>query len=631
MATKSSKKTATKKAAKSSKPAKKGAAAGASKRAAGKWAAPAQPTATRAAIGRNGFRSFAFHRLDKGAAPIMAAIHPMGGAARGPRAPGAAAAAAAARPGNLTLLDAETAARHFLTNALDSEQLPAFTAGDVSGEKSEFKLISTEFVPLTGNLTVKFCQHYRKTPIYGSLVTVELDKKNELVAINSALSEPVNIDPVASVSPAEVLKQVRERAGYVAQHLDATPRLYYYFDRAAQRWRLVYITRDVVKLARTESAGNAGNAADAGDAATKIFAQSRRMPHVFDYVVDAHTGEMVTELPRSQSAQSVQAKPVQAHDGLGQLRTIKCSQNSAGTYLYDPELNLHTHDFRYGNVSISVSKLPGEYVVNPPDWDAAAVSAHANAAEVVAFMKEVLKRNGVDNLGGPIRSSINCVEAAHTKVWDNAMWYKNQMMYGQSQLGDEFRSWAVAKDIVAHEITHGLTDYTARLEYLGESGALNESYSDIFGVLISNFDKPNVANWNWLIGEDLTSDGTPLRDMKNPTRFDQPAHMDDYIKFPNTEAGDWGGVHTNSGIHNKAAYNILTAKDSKKRYLIKPREVAALFYLALTQHLTRTSRFADSRRGVELAARSLFANQSNGQAKLKAVGRAFDKIGIVQA
>ena len=74
---------------------------------------------------------------------------------------------------------------------------------------------------------------------------------------------------------------------------------------------------------------------------------------------------------------------------------------------------------------------------------------------------------------------------------------------------------------------------------------------------------------------------------------------------------------------------MLTAKDAQGRYLLKPREVAALFYLALTQNLSRTSRFADSRRGVELAARSLFANKSNKQARFKAVAKAFDKVGIV--
>jgi len=296
--------------------------------------------------------------------------------------------------------------------------------------------------------------------------------------------------------------------------------------------------------------------------------------------------------------------------------------------LHDADLNVHTFDFKFGNVDALSDQLPGAYVSNPPEpWDGVAVCAHANAADVLKFLSKVLKRNGLDNMGGAVRSSINCVEEDETKEWDNAMWYMDQMMYGQSKVGDKLRSWALARDIVAHELTHGITDFTARIEYKGESGALNESYSDIMGVIFANFSESDVKKWNWLIGEGLFGPGSALRDMRKPEKFDQPSHMDDFKKI--AKNNDFGGVHTNSGIHNKVAYNMLTAKDSSGKYLLKPRDVAALFYLALTQNLSRTSRFADSRRGVELAARSLFANQANKQARFKAVSKAFDKVGIV--
>jgi Zn-dependent metalloprotease len=477
-------------------------------------------------------------------------------------------------------------------------------------------LIAVEAVPLTGTQMVKFCQYYRRIPVYGSLVAVELDKKNELISINSTLTEPTNVDPVATVAPADVMKTVVQASGADAQAVEATPNVYYYFDRETQRWRLVYIMRDVPKT-------KSGNDIEADTSGVPNRRQSSA-PRAFDYVVDAHTGEMVAELPRSHDAS------VKALDGLKKVRTIGFSQNNNGAFLHDPDLNLHTFDFGFGNVDVLVSKLPGTYVANPPDpWDGAAVSAHANAADVLKFLNTVLKRNGIDNVGGPVRSSINCVEEDDTKEWDNATWYRKQMMYGQSKKDGKLRSWALAKDIVAHELTHGITDYTARIEYLGESGALNESYSDIFGVIVANIGQPDVKKWNWFIGEGLMDGEVALRDMRRPERFDQPSHMDDYQKLPKTEAGDWGGVHTNSGIHNKAAYNMLTAKDTQGNYLLKPKDVAALFYLALTQNLSRTSRFGDSRRGVELAARSLFANKTNKQARFKAVAKAFDKVGIV--
>ncbi len=233
---------------------------------------------------------------------------------------------------------------------------------------------------------------------------------------------------------------------------------------------------------------------------------------------------------------------------------------------------MHTFDFGFGNVDALVSKLPGQYVGNPPEpWDSAAISAHANTADVLKFFSTVLHRNGVDNLGGPVRSTINCVEEDDTQEWDNATWYRKQMMYGQSKVNGKLRSWALAKDIVGHELTHGITDYTARIEYLGESGALNESYSDIFGVIVANIGEPDVKKWNWLIGEGVMEGEKALRDMRRPEKFEQPSHMNDYRKLPKTAAGDWGGVHINSGIHNKAAYNLLTAKDTKGKYLLKPK------------------------------------------------------------
>jgi Zn-dependent metalloprotease len=611
MTTKSSKKT-TKKASKAASSKKKST----SKTGASPGSTQTAPPASfrKQEVARNGLRSFAFHRGDKGATGILSAIRPQVSRAAGSRP----SAAAATRP--VSALDAETAARYYLTNALASDQLPTFTAGGPEGEQSDFKLLTVEAIPLTGTQSVKFCQYYRRTPVYGSLVVVELDKKNELVSMNSALTEPTNVDAVASVSPADALKTVSDSSGTDVKDLDGTPSLYYYFDRDAQNWRLVYITRDVPKV-KTNGKSDSENAT-AGVSNRRM--QSYGTPLIFDYVVDAHTGELVVELPRSHNAS------VKALDGLKKMRTIAYSENDTGAVLHDPDLNLHTYDFGFGNVDAEVSRLPGDYVAGPPvPWDPAAISAHANAADMLKFLSSVLGRNGIDNMGGPVRSSINCVERNHTKEWDNATWFRKQMMYGQSNVKGDLRSWALRKDIVAHELTHGITDYTARIEYLGESGALNESYSDIFGVIVANIDQPDVKKWNWLIGEEVFGPGTALRDMKSPEKFDQPAHMDNYQKLPKTENGDWGGVHTNSGIHNKAAYNMLTAKDTKGNYLLKPREVAALFYLALTQNLSRTSRFSDSRRGVELAARSLFANKANKQERFKAVAKAFDKVGIV--
>ena len=102
--------------------------------------------------------------------------------------------------------------------------------------------------------------------------------------------------------------------------------------------------------------------------------------------------------------------------------------------------------------------------------------------------------------------------------------------------------------------------------------------------------------------------------------------MDDFV----ITARDNGGVHTNSGIHNKAAFNLITAKDGHGQFLFAPSESAAVFYLGLTLHLSRTSGFSASRRGVELAAKTLFRNESAAtrDKKLSAIAAAFDAVGI---
>jgi Zn-dependent metalloprotease len=129
--------------------------------------------------------------------------------------------------------------------------------------------------------------------------------------------------------------------------------------------------------------------------------------------------------------------------------------------------------------------------------------------------------------------------------------------------------------------------------------------------------------------------GKPLRDLQDPTRHQQPKLMKDYIasRPPYDVDNDWGGVHDNSGIHNFAAYQIITAQDTRGRHLFKPDELAAMFYIALSVHLSRTSHFSDSRRGLVQATRSLFRSKpaAQVQARVAAVEAAFDAVGIKPA
>jgi Zn-dependent metalloprotease len=575
----------------------------------------------------NGLRTFAFHRDQNAASPAIAAA----------MAP-SVLNAAGDPGGDPAAMAPEKAALLLLQNALASDKLPGFNAADLQGGVAEFNPVGHRNLLLTNSQTVKFRQLYRKIPVYGSLVTVEMDSLNRLLSINSALGAPAGVDAVAKVSPAAALETVRAAAGYAADAaadpLDAQPRLVYYFDSPAGLWRLAYITEDVPQR---------GAAADGGD--------DHHLPQIYDYVVDAHSGELVAALPRGQTVEPV-ASPApaaapsdppaatpaaappfvddEAPDGLAVARKFRCSDVAPlGRCLADPSLNVHTYDFAFRSVDSDLAQLPGGYVAlqAPAPWSPAAVSAHANAADVVGFLHKVLLRQGIDDEGGRLVSSINCVRQTGIQQWRNAAWYRGQMVYGQRTVGDALRSYAVARDVVAHEIFHGVTEATARLDYFGETGALNESYSDIFGILIANFGQADVGQWDWKIGEELDGSGLPLRDLSDPPKCGQPGHMKDFKQLPFTAAGDWGGVHTNSGIHNKAFFNLMTAK-ANGTPLFDPATVAKLFYLTLTEQLSRTSGFADSRRGLELVARSLFRVDPAHAAKLAAIGQAFDDVGI---
>ncbi|WP_329000076.1 M4 family metallopeptidase [Kribbella sp. NBC_00709] len=513
-------------------------------------------------------------------------------------------------------VDPETAARRFLDQAVASADVPAFTAPSRNRDR-QFRIIGTETVPLTGTRTVKFRQVLDDIPIYGSLVTVELDDTNSLIGIDAALGEPQHLNPVASVSPAAALDAAADvRDGYRPTLTSVVPRLNYYYDVKNARWRLVYILEDVpVRLDRSVEASQDRDSA-------------LEPPHFVDYVVDAHSGEVVTMLPRTPSMAPVEQTAV---DTFGVKQTFLASPGGGVLVMVDPDHKVETYDFTFQDPTVDV--LPGSLISDPPEWTPAGVSAHVNAIAVSEFLRTVLRRDNIDGSGGSMRSTINCVveeDSPGPQQWVNAFWNGEQMVYGQVLRADGLRSLSANVDVVAHEMFHGITDHTARLEYAFQPGALNESMSDIYGVYVSNLGKADPRRWDWELGEKLLPGDRPFRDLSDPPRFGQPDHMRDFKVLPDTRKGDWGGVHVNSGIHNKAAFNMFTAEDNAGNLVLDPEEVAAVLYLALTQRLSRTSQFADSRRFTVSSARSLFRQlpPEDRDRKIAAVDAAFAAVGI---
>jgi bacillolysin len=205
--------------------------------------------------------------------------------------------------------------------------------------------------------------------------------------------------------------------------------------------------------------------------------------------------------------------------------------------------------------------LPGLLATDPDDqWvepgstspgQAALVDASYYARVTDLYYQTVHGRNSLDNAGLPIVST-----AHYSKNYNNAFWNNGQLVYGDGD-GASFREFSGALDVVAHELTHGVTEFTSNLIYFNESGALNEAFSDIMGSSVEFFATaqgldPTVSA-DWLMGEDVTLDAGGMRNMADPAEAGDPDHYSER----QVDGGDNGGVHSNSGIPNHAYYLLV--------------------------------------------------------------------------
>lgn len=241
-----------------------------------------------------------------------------------------------------------------------------------------------------------------------------------------------------------------------------------------------------------------------------------------------------------------------------------------------------------------------------------AVSAHYNAGVVYDYFRNTFGRKSINGSSSTIRSYVN-VPDEDGKSMENAFWNGDAMFYGNG--GSTVRSLARALDVAGHEITHGVIQNTANLEYENESGALNESFADIFAAMIDRDD--------WKMGEDvvlLSAFPTgALRDLSNPNNGGnglndegwQPATYAQRY----TGSADNGGVHINSGIVNRAFYLFATQ--------VGKEMAEQVYYLALSNYLTRSSRFVDARLAIVRAAR-----EKGGASVAQAAESAFETVGI---
>lgn len=247
----------------------------------------------------------------------------------------------------------------------------------------------------------------------------------------------------------------------------------------------------------------------------------------------------------------------------------------------------------YDNNNDKYAGLPGYGPVrvegNGPTGNDDVDEAYQYLGDTYNFYHTYFGRDSVDGQGMNLVATVRyCDSNLADKYcpYRNAFWNGTQMVFGEG--------FAAADDVVAHELTHAVTESESHLFYIMQSGAINESISDVFGELIDQWngrgtDTPEVK---WLMGEDVPGIGA-IRNMKNPPEFKNPDSM--LSSFYSCKDTDNGGVHINSGVNNKAAY-LMTDGDTFNGYTIHGlgiEKVAKIYYEVQTNFLTSGSDYQD--------------------------------------
>jgi Zn-dependent metalloprotease/PKD repeat protein len=469
------------------------------------------------------------------------------------------------------------------------------------GDFSETFKISKIKTDEQGITHIRTLQQYKGVDIYGSESTLHIDAVRERFTGSFHKPGP-GTKTTPSVSAAAAVQKVVADVSRATVYKDLSPKEKDLLDYSSPECSLVLLS-------------------DGSDKYRLAWAVSIRPNFIeeWKYFIDAVNGELIRKYNNTNSDGGVTAS---ATDLNGVVQTINTYLETGTYYLVDLAETMYVPSTGEGIIMTldanytSTSNLDYKYVTSSDNtWSQRnAVSAHNNATRTFRYFKETFGRNSLNDKGGNIISFINVTEDDGSSM-ENAFWNGKAVFYGNG--GTYFTPLAGALDVAAHELGHGVVSNTANLEYYGQSGAMNESYADIFGAMVDRDD--------WLIGEDVTkttlSPSGALRNMADPhnmgTSLSQSYWQPKTVTEMYLGSEDNGGVHINSGIGNYAYYLYATAVTKEK--------AERVFYRALDNYLTSTSQFIDWRIAVIQAASDLYGAASQEVVK---AGEAFSAAGI---
>lgn len=457
-----------------------------------------------------------------------------------------------------------------------------------------------------GMTHVRFNQAVNGVNVEGSEVVVHFTEKNEVVSVNGRVNQTIAedaVDTAASLSSDTALKTALSSVN-APEELTYEP------------------TTELVVLPFEGENYTAYkvNVNFMGDEPGNWF--------VF---VDANTGKVIDQyngLMHADEMKTQKGAGKGVHGEHRELHITQVKEPNAGTkfaladYSHENLGGIVTYDAKNDNTSSNDTVYVGNSAAFIGVYDRALVDAHYNSEKVYEYYLNEHGRNSLDGEGMAIISRVH-----YGNNYNNASWNGRWMTYGDGD-GVFMTSLSAGLDVAAHEMTHGVITHSANLVYRNQSGALNESFADVFGALVDDSD--------WEMGEDIMApaakaDGvTVLRSLSNPNSVvvsnEQrraystnggvyPDHMDEFYNMPTSVDG--GGVHVNSSITNHAAYLIGQEIGREK--------LGQIYYRALTVYLTPNSDFSDARQAIVQSAIDLYGE---GSEEVAAANAGFDAVGI---
>jgi thermolysin len=463
-------------------------------------------------------------------------------------------------------------------------------------------------------------QYHRSVRVFGGDVVRQI-AGGQVISVFGTIYEGIGVDPNPAIGEPEARRRVEERAG-----VRLGP------SRAGE---LVVLPRESGEYALT----------------WRIRAASGT--DLREYFVDARTGIIVFDY----SDQQTQSAVGRAMGVLGDSKKMSALRLGVW-FLSDDRLrppSIRTYDmkgdpFRTVDIVNGIANASQSDLGTDADneWqDGALTDAHIYSGYTYDYYFKRFNRRGLNDADLRMQTLVHPVRRSdHGEYRDrfplffaNAVYYGNgTMLYGvglPEGVTAGGRNWNFASgaiDIVAHEITHGVTDYTSNLIYMNESGALNESFSDIMGAAVEFAFQPRgdgILQADYLCAEDIARGAaTGIRSMSNPIERGHPDHYS--IRF--TGSTDNGGVHINSGIPNHVFYLAIEGGANRVSGLpvegvggANREQIETAFYRAVTQLLPAAATFTMARAATIQAARDLYGS---GSAAERALTQAWDAVGV---